>query len=171
MSEEQVMETSNENVEDPSLCPYCGYNTKIPPISISEEDRQEYFRRMMAGEVFTKDYKYMRGDIVITMSELPIEQTDRLITLVSNLADDPRVLTYALRAKFMASCISLRIGEKTLIEKAVEDSESLQEMNDKYIAIIGKLPPTISHVVDDALTSFNKLIDGAIQEAIITKSF
>ena len=158
-------------VENPEVCPYCGYNIKIPPPVVDEEDVREYFRRMLAGEPFTKEYKYLNGDVSITLAELSVARTDRLVELVRDVADDETVVTHAFRAKFMASCVKLRMGSNVVINSAVEELNSLLELSSAYSEVVGKLPPTVMHLTDDALRDFSRLLDGAIQEAIASKSF
>ena len=71
----------------------------------------------------------------------------------------------------MATCVSLKLGTKTIVEGPVEELKSLEDLVEDYNKTVGQLPPTLSHLADDALTNFNRLIDGAIQEAIISRDF
>ena len=164
-------EMERDAVENPEICPYCGYNIKIPPPVVDEEDVREYFRRMLAGEPFVKEYKYLGGSVMIRLAELSVEKTDRLVELVRDVADDDTVVTHAFRAKFMASCSKLRVGDDDVIDGQPEELTSLLDLSKSYSEVVGKLPPTVMHLTDDALRDFSRLLDGAIQEAISSKSF
>lgn len=166
-----VEEVSQGRPGEPKLCPYCGYNTDINPVPVDEEEVKEYFRRMYAGEPYEKTFKYNKGDISVTLREIPTTKTDILINLVKDIADQDIVLTYAFRSKFMASCVEFKIGEKTIIDSPVEDFGSLEELNALYDKTVGQLPPILSHIADDAMSNFNTLIDSAIQDAITSRDF
>lgn len=153
------------------LCPHCGYDINEPPKLISEEDKKEYFRRMMAGEVFEKEYIYLKGDVRIKLRELTLEQTDRLVFLLRGVDDENTLLTQALRAKFVVCCTSFMVGQRVLVEEPVNDLKSIEGLNKAYMDTLGKLPPTMSHLPDDALTHFNTLLDGVIQAAVTSRDF
>jgi ssDNA-binding Zn-finger/Zn-ribbon topoisomerase 1 len=164
-------ETQNRREDQSTVCPHCGYDIKIPGILISEEDKREYFRRMMSGEVFSKRYEYLGGDVVVELTELSTEKADRLVDVIRSVDDDQMVLIYAFRAKFLACCNFMKVGENILIDKAEEDLSDIVKMNEKYQKLVGKMGAVPASLADDSLKAFSTLIDGAIQAAVTSRDF
>ena len=153
------------------VCPHCGYDINSPSIKISEDDKQEYFRRMLAGELFSKTYEYMKGDVVIELTELSSAMADKLVNLIRSVNDENMVLVYAFRAKFLACCSKLKVGERILIEKPATELKNPALVDKIYAKFLGDAGSVVASLADDALKEFSTLLEGAIQYAVTSKDF
>jgi len=154
-----------------NFCPHCGYDIDTPSIEITEDDKKEYFRRMMSGQLFEKEFVYMRGDVVFRMSELNTHQTDRLVELLRGVVDEQMIMAYAFRSKFMACCHYMKIGTEELITEKLEEIGTMEQMSALYDKTIGSKATPIAHLADDCLRDFTKIVDGAVQAMVTSKSF
>ena len=164
MSEQEVK-------KETQICPKCGADLNAGPIQVSEEDCREYFRRLIAGEPFEKEYKYLGGEVAIRLRELTTEQTDKLVNYVRTIQDDQLVMLYAFRAKFIASCVYLCVGSNVIIDGPITEKDMDKDLSGVYAKKVGELSSTVANLTDDALRSFNQLIEGAVQEAVTSKAF
>ena len=153
------------------ICPYCGNDVNTAPEIVSEDDKKEYFRRMMSGTRFEKEYTYLKGDVVIKLREPSTEETDKLIDFVRSVEDDQMILAHAFRAKLIVCCTHFRVGENTIIDSPPKELKSMESLNKIFSDTIGKLQPTISHLADDAVRDFTALIDGIVQAAVTSRDF
>ena len=162
---------SEQRSEESLICPHCGYDVNTPSVEISEDDKQEYFRRMLSGEPFSKTYTYMKGDVEIELTELSSSEADNLVNLIRTIDDDNMVLIYAFRAKFLACCTMFKVGDRILINKADKDLKNPALVDKAYRKFLGDAGSVVASLADDALKEFSTLLEGAIQYAVTSKDF
>jgi len=166
---EKAGEQASEHIHDTTQhqCPRCYFDLKSSVALPTEEEQQEYLRRLLAGEPFVKTYKLFKGQLEITCSTLTVTESEHMVQVLREIAPDPHqqlaVASEILKVKalyYIRSAAGMTYPQPTEIEPeegspVVWNAAAAQAL---YEERFGQMGEDMISILVRTQTEFNRLV-------------
>jgi hypothetical protein len=169
MTDEQP-QTEDEQFEDIHYCPMC--ESAIPkPLEADEDDVKEYFRCVLSGRVFEKEFKFLDGEINIILSDVPLEAMDLLMKESMQHADEETVMVSISRMKFVQMCKRMEVSGEVVFSRDEFKGKTFEDYQVAYATCIANNPSFLGSIAGNAVQAMSFLTSVCLSQAIATGDF
>lgn len=125
VSKEQA---AGEQAAGEQACVRCGLPYAVKTLSISEDDKKEYIRRLLANEPYRKTYQLFNGAVVVVIENLTNKEALILAKLLRNPPDkaESNLQSQVIRMKGISYL--RQVGSKVLPKLELTDVTTSEEL-------------------------------------------
>lgn len=145
------------------FCPHCGYDPNKESLHITDEDKKEFYRCMMALRPFTKTFEMWNGDLKITMKSLTSDEADLMNKKIRSLSfEGSELLETAIKLKILFMCKEIHTKETAVTNTSPDEVDDMDVT--KTFSHVFQVPETVIRLLSRTYTQFEAIVESMNNE-------
>lgn len=168
-----------ETAETGIICPRCMWDTSLPVVEPTEEDKKDYLRCVLGGKPYSKTYEVFGGAVFLTFQErdnklAQMREHQQKVDAIKVLAEvDEKMaglemLDKATKTRVATTLKRVRMGdeEKTIPDwKDLEEEDGVSVVQQLVLATFDGVSESLTNVFVNLARDFEALVDTLTQRA------